>query len=316
MIAFAGVVVDHIQPHFDIGLVAGAHQRAEFVVRVAAGIGVVRGEEVERHVAPVVALLRIELVDGHQLDHGHAQLLQIRNLLDESGKGAALVRRDAGVRSGGEALDVQLVHDGVMRVARARIAAPIERRPLRRQNAQRRAARRGAGQRAGVAIVIGREEDLARKRIEQNFGGIEAQAVLRRVRPVDAIGVVFGVAGQIERHPAVPHAPGLIDAIIEAVFVDRIDEVVLVVEQQRHVRRVARIQRKVVSPKILDARGAQRRRRAVAFLPRIDRSQIAAFNVHEFPYVLRITLYASATTCPACRSTSHARARLYPFTSK
>ncbi len=38
---------------------------------VAAGVGVVRGEEVERHVAPVVTLLRIVLVDRHQLDHRH-----------------------------------------------------------------------------------------------------------------------------------------------------------------------------------------------------------------------------------------------------
>ena len=51
-------------------------------------------EEVERHVTPVVALLRIELVDRHQLDDLDAEFLEVGNLFGQS---PAKVPRFAGV---------------------------------------------------------------------------------------------------------------------------------------------------------------------------------------------------------------------------
>ena len=52
----------------------------------------VRREEVQRHVAPVVAFLRIELVHREQLDDGDAELLEVGNLLGQAGKRAAFRR--------------------------------------------------------------------------------------------------------------------------------------------------------------------------------------------------------------------------------
>ena len=50
----------------------------------------VRREEVQRHVAPVIALLRIELLDGQQLDDRDAEILEVGNLFRHAGEGAAL----------------------------------------------------------------------------------------------------------------------------------------------------------------------------------------------------------------------------------
>ena len=50
-------------------------------------IFVVRCKKVERHVTPVVIFLRVELKYRHQFNRRHAQLNEIRNLFNESGKG-------------------------------------------------------------------------------------------------------------------------------------------------------------------------------------------------------------------------------------
>ena len=61
-------------------------------------VGRVRRKERDRLVAPVVdharwAGLGVELEDRQQLDGRDAQVLQVGNLLDQPGIGAALVRR-------------------------------------------------------------------------------------------------------------------------------------------------------------------------------------------------------------------------------
>ena len=59
MVALRGVVVYHIQDHLDAGLVVGAHHLFELGHGIArgrgGGVAVLRGEETERVVAPVVA---------------------------------------------------------------------------------------------------------------------------------------------------------------------------------------------------------------------------------------------------------------------
>ena len=70
-------------------------------------------EEVQRHVAPVIALLRIELVDREKLDDCDAQILKVRNLLGHTGKRAAFRCGDPGVRARGESFDMQFVDDGI-----------------------------------------------------------------------------------------------------------------------------------------------------------------------------------------------------------
>ena len=67
----------------------------------ARAVGLVRREERDRRVAPVVdlarrAVLGIELEHRQQLDGGDAELLEIGDLLDQTGEGAAGLLADAG----------------------------------------------------------------------------------------------------------------------------------------------------------------------------------------------------------------------------
>ena len=101
----------------------------------AGGVGVVRGEEADRVVAPVVRQALVdaggvlhELVHRHQLDRGDAEVGEV---LDDAGcaiagVGAADVLGDAGVRHR-QALDVRLVDDRlVVLVPRRPVVAPVE----------------------------------------------------------------------------------------------------------------------------------------------------------------------------------------------
>ena len=95
-------------------------------------VGLVRREERHRRVAPVVdesrrRVLRVELEHRQQLHRGDAERLQVRNLLDQSGVGAALSGRDAGARMLREAAHVHLVNDGL----RGRTHAAARRPPSR-----------------------------------------------------------------------------------------------------------------------------------------------------------------------------------------
>jgi len=68
---FGGVVVDNVEDDFDARFMKGADHRAKLVAGIPAkgGVLAMRREEVQRHVAPVVAFLRVELLDGLELDH-------------------------------------------------------------------------------------------------------------------------------------------------------------------------------------------------------------------------------------------------------
>ena len=63
------MIVDYVQNHLDVRLMQSLHQRLEFVDLLAEivshAVSVMQGEETERHIAPVIALMRIELKDGH-----------------------------------------------------------------------------------------------------------------------------------------------------------------------------------------------------------------------------------------------------------
>ena len=93
VIALARVVVDDVEDHLDIRLVQRLDHVAKLVVlrldRVVAEIAMVGGEEVQRHVAPVVAVGRVVLEHRHQLHHGDAQVLQVRDFLDQARKRSA-----------------------------------------------------------------------------------------------------------------------------------------------------------------------------------------------------------------------------------
>ena len=89
VVALAGVVVNNIKHDPDARLMKRLHHVLEFevllVVVAVTGILRVRREEVQRHVAPVVALLRIALKNRHQLDNRDPEFLQIRDLFHQSG---------------------------------------------------------------------------------------------------------------------------------------------------------------------------------------------------------------------------------------
>src|ERR1700677_4822295 len=70
-------------------------------------------EEVQRHVSPEVALLRIALKNRHQLDNRYPEVLQVWNLLHQTGVRAGTRRIHAGVGVLGAALDVKLIDDRV-----------------------------------------------------------------------------------------------------------------------------------------------------------------------------------------------------------
>ena len=83
-VAFGRVVVDHIQQHFDAGVVQAFDHGFEFGQIAAAQIARFRREEAQGVVTPVVAQATIrekpvidEGMDRHQFDGGDAQRLQV-----------------------------------------------------------------------------------------------------------------------------------------------------------------------------------------------------------------------------------------------
>ena len=189
--------------------------------------GPLRREIAEAVVAPVIGeafLFEVPVVrmvmNRHQLHRGHAELAQMleRRLSRERFVGAALMLGDVGMQLR-EPFDVQLVDDRVVPRREERpIVAPRKRRIDHR--GQRRV-------RCVVAIVerqvfplvadavpehlvapSNRTRDRFRVWIHDNFVRVESVAVLRLVRPVDAITVelVRARVGQ----KAVPHLVGLL----------------------------------------------------------------------------------------------------------
>ena len=127
LIAFASMVVDDVENHFDAGGVQAPHGLADFMQRAFRG-GQVRGlgrEIAQCRIAPVIAQVALhqktilqEGVDREQFDGGDAEALQ---MLDDPGiaqacETAALVRGDMGVALR-EAADMRLVDHGLAPVA-------------------------------------------------------------------------------------------------------------------------------------------------------------------------------------------------------
>ena len=139
VVALGRVVVDHVQDDLDVGLVEGLDHGLELLdlltLGAVGGVGVVRGEESDRVVAPVVRqalLLQVgvvdELVDRHELDSRRTQVLEVVDDggLCQTGVGAPQVLGNHRVQLG-HALDVGLVDDRlVVLVVRGTVVAPVE----------------------------------------------------------------------------------------------------------------------------------------------------------------------------------------------
>ena len=139
MIAFAGVVVDDVEDHFESGGVERFHHLLE-LADLSAGIALRRVLAMRREVAigvitPVVAkpfveqvLLVHELVDRQQFDRGHAERRQVleRRRVRQPGVGAANRLRDIGMPLG-ESLQMHFVDDRLVQLSTKRtIALPVK----------------------------------------------------------------------------------------------------------------------------------------------------------------------------------------------
>ena len=176
------------------------HHVAELVDRpervLPRAVRLVRREERHRLVAPVVDAtvprrdgLHVELENRQQLHRGHAQLLQVRNLLDQAGVGAPRGSRHARARVPGEPTHVHLVHHRPRRRGvQGQVAFPVVRGRID-DDALHRRRRVVAVAARGVAAVTVRDDDAASVRVEQDLFRIEAMPVRRIEGPVDSVPV-------------------------------------------------------------------------------------------------------------------------------
>ncbi len=218
----------------------GAHHALELgdlhaVVGVA-GVLVVRGEEADRVVAPVVAQALLqqgvvlhELVHRHQLDGGHAQLQQVLDHrgVGDAGVGAAqlLGHPRVGHR---QALDVGLVDDRlVVGDARCAVHAPVE---VRVGDDGLRHGGRGVLVVALLGLEVVAEHRGGPLDLAVDGLGVGVQQQLVRVAPQTLLGVVGAVHAEAvllpglhagdERVPDVGVHLGQPDALLGAVGVE------------------------------------------------------------------------------------------------
>ena len=112
----------------------------------------------------------VELHDGHQLQGGHAEVLQVRDLLDDPPEGARVPDPRAAVPR--EPAHVRLVDDAeAQRVVERLVALPVE--IVRDHDAPGR-----AGRAPGDSLHVG---------VEQQPAGIEPVALLGLAGPVDPV---------------------------------------------------------------------------------------------------------------------------------
>jgi hypothetical protein len=169
------VVVDHVEHDLEPHRVKRPDELAELGVlvahRAAVRVGVVAREKADRVVAPVVALPRVELEHRHQLDHRHAELDQVRDLVDQAREGPAPVLGHPGGRMGGKAAHVELVDHRVGLVPAPPVVAPVEALAIGRDQPEWRApgirarlARRSTVEARGEVqrACVGIEQDLVR----------------------------------------------------------------------------------------------------------------------------------------------------------
>ena len=121
MVAFGGVIEHHVENDLDSRPVQRLDHVAKFVHRtqgiLTRAVRLVRRKERNRCIAPVIdrpcgAILSVELEDRQQFDGGDAELLKIRNLLDQTGVRAAVLSGTPELGCGREPAHVHLVNDG------------------------------------------------------------------------------------------------------------------------------------------------------------------------------------------------------------
>ena len=183
-------------------------------------VGMMRREERDRLVPPVVhaagrRILRIELEDGQQLDGGDAQVLEVRDLLDQPGIGAALPGRHAGAVVAGEAPHVELVDHGLGEGALERLVPfPVVAPAVGgRHHALHRHGRVVPGPAGGPAVVAFGDRHRQAVGVEEQLLPVEPQATLRGEGAVRAVAV--DLARPQARHEGVPVVVGAVPIRLE-----------------------------------------------------------------------------------------------------
>ncbi len=117
MVALTRMVINNIEHDGDSCFVESLDHVSEFkilpIVITSGGILRMRCEEVQRHIAPIVALLRIALKYRHQFDDCYPEFLQIRDLFHQAGVGAGTRRMYARIWIFREALYMKFIDDCV-----------------------------------------------------------------------------------------------------------------------------------------------------------------------------------------------------------
>ena len=221
-VALGGVVVDHVEDDLDAGAVQRLDHVPELVQNpecVGAGtVSRVGREERQRGVAPVVAqpgrgILLVEGKYRQQLDGADAEVLKVRDLVDQPRIGTTLVRRNAGVGIAREPGDVHLVDDGLGEwPARSGVALPVIRAGIDDHALE---SRRGV-----VARLTRRVATAARRPcytlavwIEQHLVAVEAQALAGVVRTIGAKRIQL--SRPQTRHEGVPVVVGALGARVQ-----------------------------------------------------------------------------------------------------
>ena len=208
MVAFAGVVVDHVEDHLEPGLVQRLHHGLELTEAAARAVAHLGGEEADRVVAPVIAqavLRETPLVDeglhGQELDRGDAKTLQVSDdrQAGDSGVRAAQLLGHFGMALR-EALDVQLVDDGLVPTpARRAVVRPIEPGVHDDRAGHERRAVHAVWRPVGIVEVVAVQRlvplrmplDGARIWVEEELVPVAALPFGDVVRPVDAEAVTL-----------------------------------------------------------------------------------------------------------------------------
>src|SRR5260370_28612824 len=109
------MIVDDIEDDFNSVGVQSGNQFSEFFNRRLRlrGITKVRTKKTEGHVPPVVVFLWIKLVNRHQLDNGHPEINEVRDLLDNSGESSSTFGCYATPGTSGQSPHMHFLNDRV-----------------------------------------------------------------------------------------------------------------------------------------------------------------------------------------------------------
>ncbi len=215
VVSLGGVVVDDVEDDLDTGRVHGLDHALELLHLLAqplaaarrGGVGLLRREEGEGVVAPVVAQPLVqqravldELMHGHQLEGGHAELAEVRgdSRVRQPGVRAAQALRHFRVALR-QSLDVRLVDDRLVVGDVERVVAlPVEERVDDHPEGH---VPHGVVvvARVGITEVVAEQRlvpvDLAGRGlgvgVEQQLVGVAPKAALGVPRTVDAVAVAL-----------------------------------------------------------------------------------------------------------------------------